>query len=95
MAPRDGTHAPQAFRGFARLFAWLEHPQAPNAVFFTLGLICALLGALDFVRERHATYPFEQVKVFYGFLGFVVCIFIVQAARLLRLLVKRDERYYD
>lgn len=95
MAPKDRLQAPQAYRGFARLFAWLDNPQAPNAVFFTLALICALLGALDFVLERHATFPFEKVKVFYGFLGFVVCIFIVQAARLLRLLVKRNERYYD
>lgn len=80
---------------FARLFAWVANRQTPNAILFTLVLACVGLGAFDFVHERHVIFPFEATKSFYGLFGFIAFVFIVQAARVLRLIVRRPEDYYD
>lgn len=80
---------------FARLFAWTANPQTPNAILFTLVLACAGLVAIDFVHKRHVVFSFEAVKSFYGLFGFAAFVAIVQAARVLRILVKRPEDYYD
>jgi hypothetical protein len=85
----------KAQRVFARLFAWTANPQTPNAILFTLILICAGLAAFDFVYDRHVFFPFEATKGFYGLFGFTAFVVIVQAARVLRLLVMRPEDYYD
>ena len=53
----------------------------------------AVLG-LDLVIERHIDHPFERVVGFYGVWGFVSCVILVLAARLLRRGVMRGEDYY-
>jgi predicted MFS family arabinose efflux permease len=95
MAASDKPAGTHASHPLARMFAWVSHPQTPNAILFTLVLICAGLAAFDFLRERHVIFKFEEMKAFYGLFGFAAFVAIVQAARLLRLIVKRDERYYD
>ena len=60
-------------------------------VFLVISL--ALIG-LDLVVERHVDHPFERVAGFYGIWGFVSCVVLVLAARVLRRLVKRGEDYY-
>jgi hypothetical protein len=95
MAVPDKPVETQARRSFARLFAWTANPQTPNAILFTLVLICAGLAVFDFVYERHVVFPFEAVKSFYGLFGFTAFVVIVQAARVLRIFVKRPEDYYD
>lgn len=79
----------------AWLFAWTAAPHTPRVIFWLLFLVCGALVALDAVVTRSTHFEFEKSLGFYGFFGFAAFVFIVQAARLLRLIVKRDETYYD
>ena len=95
MAAPDKPVETQSRRTLARLFAWTTNPQTPNAILFTLVLTCAGLAVIDFVHERHVIFAFERAKSFYGLFGFAAFVVIVQAARVLRIFVKRPEDYYD
>ncbi len=95
MAALDKPVETQARRTLARLFAWTTNPQTPNAILFTLVLICTGLAVIDFIYERHVVFAFEGAKPFYGLFGFAAFVVVVQAARVLRIFVKRPEDYYD
>ena len=62
---------------------------------YSLYISCAILILLDFVVHRHVSHPWEQLLGFYSIYGFIGCISIVFGSKWLRLLVKRDEDYYD
>jgi hypothetical protein len=61
--------------------------------------ISALLFVADFVvyhfADRHAHFSWDSRPGFYAVYGFMSCVVVVYAARLLRPLVMRDEDYYD
>jgi hypothetical protein len=58
-------------------------------------MIGALLVLADLVVHRHAEIGFDGWFSFYGLYGFVACIALVLAAKLLRRVVMRREDYYD
>jgi hypothetical protein len=58
-------------------------------------MIGALLVLADLVVHRHAEIGFDGWFNFYGLYGFVACIALVLAAKLLRRVVMRREDYYD
>lgn len=62
---------------------------------YSLYIICAILILLDFVVHRHVSHQWEQLLGFYSIYGFIGCVSIVFGSKWLRLLVKRDEDYYD
>jgi hypothetical protein len=45
--------------------------------------------------HRHISTPIERVPAFYALYGFAALVGVVMAAKGLRLLIKRDEEYYD
>lgn len=59
------------------------------------GTLCVLLFVVDFFIERKTHAPGESFPGFYAIYGFVGCVFLVLAAKLLRKLVMRDEDYWD
>lgn len=48
----------------------------------------------SFGGHKHGHYAFEMVPAFHAVYGFAGCVGLVLAARVLRLLVMRDEDYY-
>jgi hypothetical protein len=74
---------------------WLERPGTVNAIYWALWVICAGLGAADFLYHKHTECAVEEIPAVYGFYGFVCFFFIVLAGKQLRKLIMRDERYYD
>lgn len=63
-------------------------------------LICfyAALGVLllvDFFIHKHPAFGWEGYPNFFAAYGFVSCVLLIYIAKLLRLLVKRDEAYYE
>lgn len=50
--------------------------------------------AHGFGGHKHGHYGFEKVPTFHALYGFAGCVLLVLAARVLRLLVMRDEDYY-
>lgn len=62
---------------------------------YGLYISCGILILLDFVVHRHVSHPWEQLLGFYSIYGFIGCVSIVFGSKWLRILVKRDEDYYD
>ena len=77
---------------------WLDAPRNVNKIVFALYAVCALLVLADLFYHKHIqneSYNFENWFGFFGFFGFVGCIGLVLAAKLMRVVLKRDEDYYD
>lgn len=72
-----------------------DKPRNVKIVLYSLYISCAILILLDFVVHRHVSHSWEQLLGFYSIYGFIGCVSIVFGSKLLRILVKRDEDYYD
>jgi hypothetical protein len=57
--------------------------------------LCVGFTVADFFYDKHGHYDFEHWPGFHSFYGFVACVGLVLAARVLRKLIMRDEDYYD
>ena len=82
---------------------WIDDLRNVNKIFWSLAAVCVLLviGYVIYVESNkadvreHVHYSWETWFGFYGIYGFVCCVALVLAARLLRVFLKRDEDYYD
>ena len=66
-----------------------------NFIVYSVYAICAALLLVDVFHHKHGHFNFEEWFGFYAFYGFAAYMVIVNSAKLLRKLVKRDEDYYD
>ncbi|MFP4476086.1 MAG: hypothetical protein ACLFOY_11065 [Desulfatibacillaceae bacterium] len=74
---------------------WFDKPKNVKIflrVFFA-SLVVLLL--VDFFIEKHPEFAWEYAPSFYAAYGFVSCVVLVLAAKVLRWFIKRDEDYYD
>ena len=55
----------------------------------------AVLLVVDFFIHKHPHFPWEVAPEFSAVYGFVSCVALIFIAKLLRLIVRRDEDYYD
>lgn len=78
----------------ARHFLWVDTRSGLNRLIIGLIVLCIFLFAMDFVWHRHVKVPGEDFYGFHAIAGFVSFTVIVLGARLLRVLIKRDESYY-
>ena len=79
----------------ARRLMWADSPKTPDRIFYILCVLCVALVAVDVIHHRHAYSELEETWAFYCMYGFLAFAFVVQAGRVLRLILKRDEDYYD
>ena len=56
--------------------------------------LCILL-IVDFFIPKHGHFSWESAPVFYAVYGFIACVSLIFVAKVLRLLVKRKEDYYE
>ncbi len=54
-----------------------------------------ILLIVDFFIPKHGHFPWESAPEFFAVYGFVACVSLIFVAKLLRLIVKRKEDYYD
>ena len=66
-----------------------------NFIVYALYAVCAALLLVDVFHHKHGHFAFEEWFGFYALYGFAAYMLIVNSAKLLRKLVKRDENYYD
>ena len=57
--------------------------------------IAALLIVLEFMVHRHGEVSAEDFPMFPALFGFIAFLFIVQIGKWLRMMIMRDEDYYD
>ena len=64
--------------------------------FLLLFYLClfVLLGVDPFIH-KHPDFEWEAAPQFFAAYGFVSCVLLIFIARILRLLIKRDEDYYE
>ena len=62
-------------------------------LYFYISLIFLLF--IDFFIDKHGHFAWESAPAFYAVYGFVACVSLIFIAKVLRLLVKRREDYYD
>ncbi len=74
---------------------WLDDPRNVDRIVWALYAVCALLLLIDPLVHKHGPFPIEHVFGFYGIFGFVACVGLVLAARMLRVILMRPEDYYD
>ena len=61
--------------------------------YFYVSLVILLI--IDFFPHKHVHFNWENAPFFYAVYGFIACVSLIFVAKLLRLLVKRREDYYE
>ena len=74
---------------------WLDEPRNVNKIVYTVYLVCILALAVDLLYAKGTHFKIEEFFGFYSVFGFVACVALVLAAWILRLVVRREEDYYD
>jgi hypothetical protein len=74
---------------------WLDDPANVRKVIIALFVVCAALFLADGFYEKHPHYEIETWFGFYAIYGFAVCVGLVVAAKVMRVVLMRSEDYYD
>ncbi len=74
---------------------WLDEPNNVKKVFWAVCLLCAAVFVADAFYHKHIHFAVEGWFGFYGIFGFVACVGLVLAAKVLRKILIRPEDYYD
>ncbi len=74
---------------------FFDRPSTHRGIFYGLLGACAAVALADFVIHKHTTFEFETTFAFHAGFGFLAYLTIVNSAKVLRLIVKRPEDYYD
>ena len=68
---------------------WLDDPANIDRLVYGLGALSAVFVLLDLMTGH------ERLFGFYAWFGFIACVGLVLAAKVLRMLLMRPEDYYD
>ncbi len=74
---------------------WLDDPKNVKKVIAAVFVICAALFVADAFYHKHPHFAVEEWFGFYAIYGFIMCVGLVLAAKLMRVFLMRDEEYYD
>jgi len=72
-----------------------DDPRNVKRLIYAVYVVCGVIFLLDFVVHRHVDHPWEAFIGFYAVYGFVACVLLVLAAKVMRKLLMRKEEYYD
>ena len=74
---------------------WFDKPGNLKLFLRVFYVSLAVLLVVDFFIAKHPAFAFEGVPNFFAAYGFISCVMLVLIAKVLRLLLMRDEDYYD
>jgi len=91
---------PERREQFEEKSYWLDEKANVKKIIFTLYTICAALFIADAFYQKHVGVQIEGWWVegwfgFYAVYGFIMCVGLVLGAKMLRVILMRDEHYYD
>ena len=91
----DPESTPTEEDGAAEDPRWLDRPGAVDKIIWALCILSAATVFADLFYHKHGHWHFQEIVGFDAFYGFVACVGLVIAAKGLRVLLMRDEDYYD
>jgi hypothetical protein len=74
---------------------WLRRPGTIRRLWVVFVTVLAATVAADLFFHRHDLFGIDGSFGFYAWYGFVACVGLVLGSRLLGLLLKRADTYYD
>jgi hypothetical protein len=76
-------------------FDWFDRPESIRKLWIFLYAVCGLLIIPDFFTHRHSYFGFDGYFAFFAILGFVSCAVLILFSKLVALVLKVKEDYYD
>ena len=76
-------------------FDYFDKPENIKKLWIMLYIVCALTLIPDFFTHRHAYFGFDDFFGFYALLGLVACAALILFSKLVGLILKVKENYYD
>lgn len=76
-------------------FNIFDKPENVNRFLFFFYASLLVLLVLEFFIHKHADFPWEGMPGFFAVYGFISCVALIFIAKIIRLIVKREEDYYD
>jgi hypothetical protein len=76
-------------------FDYFDRPETRKKLWILLYAVCLLTVVPDFFTHRHVYFGFDGLFGFYALLGFVSCAAMILLAKLIGLVLKAREDYYD
>jgi len=91
----DDAHAQPHFETPEHEKTWIDHPKNVTKIVYALYAVCALLIVIDPFVHKHSPFAIEHTWAFYAVYGFVACVGLVLASKMLRKILIKPEDYYD
>ena len=76
-------------------FDYFDKPENIKKLWIMLYVVCGLLVVPDFFIHRHPHFGFDGFFGFYALLGFVSCAALILFSKVVGLVLKAREDYYD
>ena len=76
-------------------FDFFDKPENIKKLWIMLYVVCGLLVVPDFFTHRHPYFGFDGFFGFYALLGFISCAVLILFSKLVGLVLKVKEGYYD
>ncbi len=76
-------------------FDFFDKPENIKKLWIMLYVVCGLLVIPDFFTHRHPYFGFDGFFGFYALLGFISCAVLILFSKLVGLVLKVKEGYYD
>lgn len=74
---------------------WITQPRAIRALWIIFIAVLALTVAPDFFLHRHAEFGIDATFGFFAWFGFIACVALIVVAKVLGVILKRKDTYYD
>ena len=74
---------------------WLDKPGSVNLLIYVLIAACSASVLADFFYHKHGEFHFQEFVGFDALYGFVAYVGLVNLAKGVRVLLMRNEDYYD
>lgn len=72
-----------------------DRPENVKKLLTSFYISLVVLLVVDLFIHKHGDFPWENIPDFFAVYGFVSCVALIFIAKVLRLLIKRDEDYYE
>lgn len=76
-------------------FDYFDRPETIKKLWIMLYVLCGLTVAPDLFSHKHPHFGFDGFFAFYALLGFVSCAVLILFSKLVALVLKVKEDYYD